>query len=114
MTKFVLRSGRPGRVALAAGLLAFAGLFGSAPASAAGSCGARISPSFGDTVETVAARCGVNVEALKSRNPGMSDDKLDVGVSINVPRPALPSPQIEIGGNHGIVAPAQKIVVPRL
>jgi hypothetical protein len=82
--------------------------------AAAGSCPQRISPSFGESVETVAARCGVNVEALKSRNPGMSDGRLDVGVSIEVPRPPLPSPQIEIGGNRGVVAPAQRIVVPRL
>lgn len=103
---------RPGKLVLIAAAILPAAL--PVGALAAGSCGQRVSPSFGDTVETVAARCGVNVEALKSRNPGMSDDKLDVGVSINVPRPALPSPQIEIGGNRGIVAPAQKIVVPRL
>jgi hypothetical protein len=86
----------------------------SAIPAAAGFCPQRISPSFGESVETVAARCHVTVEALKSRNPGMSDGRLDVGVSIEVPRPALPSPQIEIGGNRGIVAPAQRIAVPRL
>ena len=83
----------------------------TAPAQA-GACPARVSPSFGETVDTIAARCGVTPEALRSRNPGLDGTSPAIGIRIEVPRPALPSPQIEVGGNRGIVAPARPAVTP--
>lgn len=101
----IARSGRLTALALAA--------LAASPAATpvhAGACPARVNPSFGETVDSIAARCGVNPEALRSRNPGLDGTSPQIGIRIKVPRPALPSPQIEIGGNHGIVAPAQPAI----
>ena len=106
----IARSGRLAALALAA----LAALPAAAPAHA-GACPARVNTSFGETVDSIAARCGVTPEALRSRNPGLDADSPQIGIRIEVPRPALPSPQIEVGGNRGIVAPAQPTVrLPRL
>lgn len=106
----IARSGRLAALALAA----LAALPAATPAHP-GACPARVNPSFGETVDSIAARCGVTPEALRGRNPGLGADRPPVGIAIEVPRPALPSPRIEIGGNRGIVAPAQPAVrLPRL
>lgn len=94
------------RLALAA--VAALGLAVALPRAAdADSCAPRLRPAFGDTMKSVAARCHVTVEALKSRNPGLNQQELLVGEGVNVPRPALPSRQIEVGGNRGIVSRPQ-------
>lgn len=95
-------------------LLATAILVMTSPPTSAGACAPRLTPSFGETVESIAARCGVTPEALRSRNPGLDGESPQVGIRIDVPRPALPSPQIEIGGNRAIVAPPPAIKLPRL
>lgn len=108
-----IRFARSGRLAALA-LTVLAALPASTPAHA-GACPARVNPSFGETVDSIAARCGVTPEALRSRNPGLDADSPQIGIRIEVPRPALPSPQIEVGGNRGIVAPAQPTIrLPRL
>lgn len=106
-----LRIAHPARLAA----LAFAALAALPGATPAGACPSRVTPAFGETVASIAARCGVTPEALRGRNPGLGADRPPVGIAIEVPRPALPSPRIEIGGNRGIVAPAQPAVrLPRL
>lgn len=103
----IARSGTLAALAFAA-LVALPG----AASAQARSCPARVNPSFGETVDSIAARCGVTPEALRSRNPGLDGDNPQVGIRIEVPRSALPSPQIEIRGNRGIVGPAQPAVRP--
>jgi LysM repeat protein len=51
----------------------------------------------GETVAEVAWRCGVNVEALRQLNPGLSDRTIRPGLIVAVPPPPLPSPQAGYG-----------------
>lgn len=62
-------------------------------------CTGGTSVRFGDTVERIAQRCGVNVETLKQSNPGIGQRDLANGGFVAVPAPALPSPQIPLRGN---------------
>ena len=99
-------------------ILAMAALAGATlvpfSAEAGRTCPARTSMAFGETAESLAHRCGITVEALERQNPGFDRDKPRVGIGINIPSPPLPSPQIGIHGNRGIVAPTSRIHVPRL
>lgn len=61
------------------------------------SCPSRVSVAYGDTLSSIARSCGVNVEALVRLNPGLTAGTLYAGSVINVPRPAVPSPQQRIG-----------------
>ena len=93
------------------------GALGMAPTSAAGAgqCPPRLKPMFGETPESIAARCNVTVESLKARNPGLNQQELDIGIGINVPRPALPSPRVEIRGNPAISGTSRPaLATPRL
>jgi len=105
-----LAAGR--RAALAGAVL----LAAAGAASANARCAGRIDPGFGQTVDAIAARCGVTPEALRSRNPGLDGERPPAGVRIEVPAPALPSPPVAIGGNRGIAGPSvpQPLVGPRL
>jgi LysM repeat protein len=88
---------------LALSILAVAVLSAS-PAIAA--CPARLGVAYGDTLSAIAAACGISVETLRGANPGLSADNLRAGAIIAVPRPALPSPQLDIGRPLVRVAPA--------
>lgn len=83
------------------------------PATAGRACPARTGMAFGETAEALAHRCGITVEALERQNPGLDRNKPQVGVGINIPAPPLPSPQIPLRGNRGIVAPVPQIQLPR-
>lgn len=69
-------------------------LFGGAAHAA---CPQRMDVGFGDTLASIARACGVNIEALKQSNPGLTTDSLRAGQFIAVPRPVFPSPQPVIG-----------------
>lgn len=51
----------------------------------------------GETVAQVARRCGVNPQALRQFNPGLSDRTIRAGQVIEVPPRPLPSPQLGHG-----------------
>lgn len=70
-------------------------LMSASPALSA--CPPRIGVAYGDTLSSIASACGISVETLRAANPGLSADTLRAGSIIAVPRPALPSPQLEIG-----------------
>lgn len=81
------------------------------PAHAA--CPTRFSARAGDTPETIARACGLNVEALKSINPGMrSDEPILPGTTIRVPRSAITSPMLDIGRGQVRVNPPTIPSVP--
>lgn len=84
---------------ITAGLAAFL----ASPAQAA--CPARIGVMWGDTLSSIARACGVNVEALRRVNPGLTAETLRAGAVIAVPRPATSSPQTGIGRPSVRVAP---------
>jgi len=67
------------------------------PIAQAHACPSRVSVAYGDTLSSIARSCGVNVEALVRVNPGLTARTLYAGSVINVPRPAVPSPQQRIG-----------------
>jgi LysM repeat protein len=66
------------------------------PASAEACQGGRTVVS-GETMREVAARCGVNVEALRQVNPGLDDRTIRPGLTVVVPPRPLPSPQAGYG-----------------
>jgi hypothetical protein len=68
-------------------------------AAAGERCDDRRIVRFGETTEAIARRCGVTPGAIERQNPGLHIDGARTGTRINVPLPALPSPQIEIRGN---------------
>ena len=57
---------------------------------------------FGETTESIAQRCGVTPGAIVRQNPGLHIHGVRTGMRINVPRPALPTPRIEIPGNTAV------------
>lgn len=83
-------------------LLAAAGL---ATTAAEAACPARLGVDFGDTLISIARTCGISVETLRAANPGLSANTLRAGMVITVPRPALPSPQQQIGRPSVRIAP---------
>ena len=68
-------------------------------------CPARLGVAWGDTLTSIARACGVNVEALRQVNPGLTAQTLRAGSFIAVPRPALASPQLGVGRRSVHVAP---------
>ena len=89
-------------------VLAAAAFMATSPAHAA--CPARIAVAYGDTLGAIATACGISVETLRNANPGLTAETLRAGTFIAVPRPPLPSPQIEIG--RPIVRVAPQLVPP--
>lgn len=83
-----------------AGLLALPLL----PAAAEACQGGR-TVAFGETVAQVAARCGVNPQALRQVNPGLNDSTIRAGQMVQVPPRALPSPQLGHGRSQVTVQP---------
>src|SRR5690606_12040630 len=83
-------------------------LAASAPAGsqalATGRCPEPAQTAFGGTAADVARRCGVNAEALDRSNPGLGlgGRKSQLGITVTVPRPPLPSPAIG-AMRHGFV-----------
>ncbi len=75
------------------------------PAAPALACGGRAAVAYGETVAAVAARCGVNPEALRQANPGLDDVSIRAGTFLVVPRPPLPSPQVGYNRPHVRVQP---------
>lgn len=69
-------------------------------------CPARVGVGAGDTVASIARRCGINVETLKRNNPGLRDDTMRPGTFVTVPRPPLPSAQQPYGQPRFGVAPS--------
>lgn len=68
-------------------------------------CSSRSGVVYGDTLNSIATRCGINVERLKQQNPGLTDRTIQNGVTINTPRPQLPSARPQFRGNRGIGGP---------
>ena len=71
-------------------------------AVAAERCDDRRIVRFGETTASIARRCGVTQGAIERRNPGLHIHGVRTGMRINVPRPALPTPRIEIPGNTAV------------
>lgn len=91
-----------GRRGLASALIALA-VAGIAGTQAIAGCRGSSAVGFGETLSSVAARCGVNVEALKQANPGIAQRDLANGGLVTVPRPPLPSAQLPVFGSPGVV-----------
>lgn len=73
------------------------------PLSAANAaCGSRSGVRFGETLGSIATRCGVNVQRLRDANPGLTSRTLQNGVIINTPPPQLPSSTPPFRGNRSI------------
>lgn len=77
-------------VALAAALCVLPGL-----SAAQAACPERVGVRFGDTLASIARICGVNVEALRQLNPGLTTQTLRPGSFVKAPRPPLPSARAE-------------------
>ena len=71
-------------------LLALAAVL-ALPAGAQAACPERVGVAFGDTLASIAQACGVNVEALRQLNPGLTAKTLRQGTFVRVPQPPLPS-----------------------
>lgn len=84
------------------GVAALAVWPGLLTAGAGERCDDRRIVRFGETTKTIAQRCGVTPGAIERQNPGLHIDGAKLGTRIAVPRPALPSPRIEIRGNPAI------------
>jgi LysM repeat protein len=81
------------RAAPAAALFLLATLAASPAAAQTGPCRGHTTVRDGDTLVSIAARCGVTVPALLALNPGVRDDEdLRVGRDVAVPRPRDPQP----------------------
>lgn len=74
-------------------------------ASAATPCPPRVAVSYGDTLGSIAAACGISIANLRLANPGLSARTLRAGTTIAVPRPAMPSRQGIIGRPSVRLAP---------
>jgi LysM repeat protein len=73
------------------------------PVSAANAaCGSRSGVRFGETLGSIATRCGINVQRLRDANPGLTSRTLQNGVVINTPPPQLPSSPPAFRGNRSI------------
>jgi LysM repeat protein len=73
-------------------------------------CGERTMVS-GETVAQIARRCGVNEQALRQVNPGLSDRTIRPGIAVNVPPRPLPSPQSTYGRSR-VAAPPPAVSGP--
>lgn len=80
----------------------------AAQGTAAAACPERVGVAFGDTLASIAQACGVNVEALRQLNPGLTARTLRQGTFVRVPRPALSSRQAE--RRSGRVEPTAPLV----
>lgn len=85
--------------------LAILALLVMAATDAKAACPQRLGVDFGDTLESIARACGISVERLRGVNPGLNAATLQAGTFINVPRPALPSPQLPVGRPSVKIAP---------
>jgi len=65
-------------------------------------CGSRSGVRFGETLGSIATRCGINVQRLRDANPGLTGRTLQNGVVINTPPPQLPSSTPPFRGNRSI------------
>lgn len=74
------------------------------PAAAEACQGGRTVVS-GETVAEVAARCGVNAQALRQFNPGLNDKTIRAGQVVQVPPRPLPTPQLGYGRSQVTVQP---------
>jgi hypothetical protein len=71
-------------------------------AAAGERCDDRRIVRFGETTEAIARRCGVTPGAIERQNPGLHIQGVRTGTRINVPRPPLPTPRIEIPANSAV------------
>ncbi len=78
---------------------------GADPAAGRQRCPERVQLGFGETAAEVARRCGVTPEALDRANPGLDRRNARAGVSVAVPRPALPSPALGVTRNGFVPVP---------
>ncbi|MEX0955544.1 MAG: LysM peptidoglycan-binding domain-containing protein [Rhizobiaceae bacterium] len=74
----------------------------AASATAAERCDDRRIVRLGETTTSIAQRCGVTPGAIERQNPGLHMQGARTGMRINVPRPALPTPRVEIPGNTAV------------
>lgn len=83
-------------------LLACLGLTLLATMPAYAACPERIMVTGGNvSLAAIARTCGINVEALKSINPGMSGPIVNEGTVVRIPREAISLPSFEIGRTYG-------------
>jgi hypothetical protein len=68
-------------------------------------CPGRVQLGYGESTADIARRCGVTQEALERFNPGLDRGKPQVGMSVTVPRPALPSPATGVTRNGFVPVP---------
>jgi hypothetical protein len=59
---------------------------GGSAAQGQGSCGASVTAQAGDTLSSIAQRCGTTVEALRQANPAVDPLQLQVGATIVIRR----------------------------
>lgn len=89
-------------------------LTGLSAVPAAADCSGRTTVRFGETVSSLAQRCGVNVQALRQANPGLvGANGLQRGTFVTVPRPALPTPRAD-RSERGVVAKPPDIERPKV
>lgn len=65
-------------------------------------CGSRSSVNFGETLGSIATRCGINVQRLRDANPGLTNRTLQNGTIINTPPRQLPSSPPTFRGNRSV------------
>jgi len=69
--------------------------------TAQAACPSRVAVAQGISPIDIASACGISFETLRQANPGLRTGPVQAGTTLVVPRPALPSAQLPIGG-HGI------------
>ena len=79
----------------------------AAPTAGWANCRNGTTIRYGETLEGIAQRCGVNIEALKQANPGIQIGPPQNGIAVQVPSPPLPSPMAR-GSGKGIIGPVTR------
>lgn len=96
-----------------AGALVFGMALAAGGATAQPACPQQLGIGAGDTVASIARRCGINPETLRRFNPGLRDDTLRPGGFVTIPRPAVPSTQ-ERHGRDGVGTAPPLVTSPRV
>lgn len=77
------------------------------------SCPDRVVISGGDaSVAALARACGVNVEALKSVNPGMTGNQVKQGTVVRIPRAPIAMPHFDYARPQARIASPQVPIAP--
>ena len=108
MSQPAARRLRPVTALMAAAVALVAGQAG------ASDCAPRTGVGYGETAQSIAQRCGINVERLQAANPGMISTEPQVGTFVQAPHPAIPTPVPTFGGNRGVTGVQQTLQAPIL